>query len=112
MSQIQFGTDGWRAVIAEGFTFENVARVAQAAADHWKAEGRRQKAEGAKRELKVVMGFDRRFFSDRFAQLTAEVLAGNGFRGHPDAGADTNAVGFVCGQKSKRRGWRDDYGQP
>ena len=35
MSAIQFGTDGWRAVIAEGFTFKNVARVAQAAADFW-----------------------------------------------------------------------------
>ena len=36
MSQIKFGTDGWRAVIAEDFTFANVARVAQATADFWK----------------------------------------------------------------------------
>ena len=34
---IKFGTDGWRAVIAEEFTFANVARVAQATADYWKA---------------------------------------------------------------------------
>ena len=37
MAQIKFGTDGWRAVIAEDFTFANVARVAQAAADYWKS---------------------------------------------------------------------------
>ncbi len=35
---IKFGTDGWRAVIAEDFTFANVARVAQASADYWKSE--------------------------------------------------------------------------
>ena len=38
MAQIKFGTDGWRAVIAEDFTFANVARVAQATADYWNAE--------------------------------------------------------------------------
>jgi phosphomannomutase len=38
MAPIKFGTDGWRAVIAEDFTFANVARVAQAAADYWKSE--------------------------------------------------------------------------
>ena len=37
MAQIKFGTDGWRAVIAEDFTFANVARVAQATADFWSA---------------------------------------------------------------------------
>jgi phosphomannomutase len=38
MAQIKFGTDGWRVVIAEDFTFANVARVAQATADYWKSE--------------------------------------------------------------------------
>ena len=37
MSQIKFGTDGWRAVIAEDFTFANVDRVTQATADYWRA---------------------------------------------------------------------------
>jgi phosphomannomutase len=74
MSTIRFGTDGWRAVIAEDFTFANVARVAQAAADYWSAHP----VEGAER--KVVVGYDRRFFSDRFAQRAAEVFAGNGYR--------------------------------
>ena len=70
---IKFGTDGWRAVIAEDFTFTNVARVAQATADYWNANP------VAGSEKKVIIGFDRRFFSDRFAQTTAEVFAGNGF---------------------------------
>ena len=77
---IKFGTDGWRAVIAEDFTFANVARVAQATADYWKSEVRSPKSEIFRRELKVVVGFDRRFFSDRFARTAAEILAGNGFQ--------------------------------
>ena len=80
MSQIKFGTDGWRAVIAEDFTFENVARVAQASADYWKSEVQSPKSEVFGRELKVIIGYDRRFFSDKFAQTTAEVFAGNGFQ--------------------------------
>jgi phosphomannomutase len=75
MAQIKFGTDGWRAVIAEDFTFANVARVAQATADYWKAEVGKQKAEN-----KVIIGYDRRFLSDRFAQICAEVFAGNDFQ--------------------------------
>ncbi len=80
MSQIKFGTDGWRAVIAEGFTFANVARVAQATADFWKLEVGKRQSEIYGRPLKVIVGYDRRFFSDRFAQITAGVFAGNGFQ--------------------------------
>ena len=80
MIQIQFGTDGWRAVIAEDFTFANVARVAQATADFWQSEIRNPKSEIYRRELKAVVGYDRRFLSDRFAQITAEVFAGNDFQ--------------------------------
>lgn len=74
MDRPRFGTDGWRGVIAGDFTFANVARVAQATADHWLAAP----APGT-RGLAVV-GYDRRFLSDEFARLTAEVLAGNGLR--------------------------------
>ncbi len=70
---IKFGTDGWRAVIADGFTFANVERVAQATADYWNANP------VAGTEKKAVVGYDRRFLSDKFAQRTAEVFAGNGF---------------------------------
>ena len=73
MSRIVFGTDGWRAIIAEDFTFANVERVAQAAAGFWAAHpppGTRPA---------VIVGYDRRFLSDQFAQRVAEVLLGNGF---------------------------------
>jgi len=79
MTPIIFGTDGWRAVIGEDFNFANVARVAQAAADYWKSETQSPKSAVFQRELKVIAGFDRRFFSDRFARVAAEVLAANGF---------------------------------
>jgi len=74
MAQIKFGTDGWRAVIAEDFTFANVARVAQATADYWTANP------VASANKKVIVGYDRRFFSDRFAETTAAVFAANDFQ--------------------------------
>jgi len=79
MSQIKFGTDGWRAVIAEDFTFANVARVAQATADFWKLEVSNRNSEIFNRNLKVVIGYDRRFLSPEFAQTTAQVFAANGY---------------------------------
>ncbi|MEO7970752.1 MAG: phosphoglucomutase/phosphomannomutase family protein, partial [bacterium] len=72
LTAIKFGTDGWRAVIARDYTFENVERVAQAYADYLLKEN------GA--EPFVVVGYDRRFLSEQFAQRAAEVLAGNGLR--------------------------------
>lgn len=80
MSTIKFGTDGWRAVIAEDFNFANVARVAQAAADFWRSEIQNPQSEISGREPKIIIGYDRRFFSDRFAKISAEVLAGNDFQ--------------------------------
>src|ERR1017187_6019976 len=77
---IKFGTDGWRAVIAEDFTFANVARVAQATADFWQFEISNSKFQIFGRESKVIIGYDRRFLSDRFARITAEVFAGNDFQ--------------------------------
>ncbi len=69
---IHFGTDGWRAIIGEEFTFDNVRLVAQAIADYLN-DCRDRVAEDAP----VVIGFDTRFLSDRFAIAVAEVLAGN-----------------------------------
>jgi phosphomannomutase len=71
---IKFGTDGWRAVIAEEFTFANLERVSQATADYWSANP----VSGT--EKKVIVGYDRRFLSDQFGQRAAEVMAGNGFQ--------------------------------
>jgi len=73
---IKFGTDGWRAVIADEYTFANVERVAQAYADYLTT------AEGSpliKQQPLVVVGYDRRFLSESFAQRAAEVIAGNNF---------------------------------
>ena len=75
LAQIKFGTDGWRAVIAREFTFSNLERVAQAYADFLKSE--QEKTDPAPL---VVLGFDRRFLSEQFAQHSAEIMVGNGFR--------------------------------
>jgi alpha-D-glucose phosphate-specific phosphoglucomutase len=69
---VHFGTDGWRAIIAEAFTFENVMACAQAIADHF--------AETYGKARPVIVGWDTRFLSEEFAISVARVLAGNGFR--------------------------------
>ena len=133
----QFGTDGWRAIIAEDFTFANVDRLAQATADFWKSSAVHGSIDGTPDEprptpsaarpqgrtvskqldpqptgrnrhgpghptreaggpLRAIVGYDRRFLSDRFAQRVAEILAGNGLEvvltGEP---APTPAVSFA-----------------
>jgi alpha-D-glucose phosphate-specific phosphoglucomutase len=68
---IKFGTDGWRAVISDTFTFNNLRLVAQAIADAILAEHHDGEAE-------VVIGYDTRFLSDRYAAEVARVMAANG----------------------------------
>lgn len=70
--EIKFGTDGWRGIIGEDFTFANVRRCAQATAEHFMG------TRGG--DCQVIIGYDTRFASQRFAQAVAEVLAGNGLR--------------------------------
>jgi phosphomannomutase len=67
---IKFGTDGWRAVIADDYTFANLERVALATARFFK----KQKKAGNG----VVIGYDARFLSPEFAEKTAEVMANAG----------------------------------
>ena len=82
---IKFGTDGWRAVISDEFTFENVRKVSQAIADKALADTYSQDdahsqngtVDSAKKPTFVV-GYDTRFLSDRYADAVAEVLAANG----------------------------------
>jgi alpha-D-glucose phosphate-specific phosphoglucomutase len=69
---IKFGTDGWRAVISETFTFGNLRLVAQAIADYILEEN--------SSEPSVVVGFDTRFLSDRYAAEVARVMAANGIQ--------------------------------
>jgi alpha-D-glucose phosphate-specific phosphoglucomutase len=74
MSQIKFGTDGWRGLIAEDFTFDNVRLVAAAIANYV------VKHEAAALGVGVVVGYDTRFLSDRAARIVAEVIAAAGVR--------------------------------
>jgi phosphomannomutase len=80
---IHFGTDGWRAVISDTFTFDNLRIVAQAIADavgseHW--TGKCGNGDGPAPDPKrIVVGFDTRFLSDRYAVEVSRVLAANGF---------------------------------
>ncbi|MBN2044988.1 MAG: phosphoglucomutase/phosphomannomutase family protein [Anaerolineales bacterium] len=78
---IHFGTDGWRAVISDTFTFYNLRLVTQAISDALLAEHRNTGSlkTGQENGLNVVVGFDTRFLSDRYAADVARVLAANGF---------------------------------
>jgi phosphomannomutase len=69
MTQIKFGTDGWRGIIADDFTFDNVRRVAGAIASYV------LKHEDAARGVGVVIGYDTRFVSDLAARAAAQVIA-------------------------------------
>ena len=70
INPIKFGTDGWRGIIAEDFTFDNVRLCAQAFAEYLKESGQAEKG--------LVIGYDTRFASEDFARAAAEVAAGNG----------------------------------
>jgi len=88
LTKIKFGTDGWRGVIAEDFTFENVRRVAQATADYWKTLVGTNRA--------AIVGYDNRFLSETYAKLVCEVLAANGIKAlYPPLAVPTPAVTFA-----------------
>ncbi|MGD9663508.1 MAG: phosphoglucomutase/phosphomannomutase family protein [Porticoccaceae bacterium] len=72
MSHITFGTSGWRGILCEDFTFDNVKTVTQAIADHLRAAGEADKG--------VVIGRDTRFMGSRFVEEAAGVLAGAGIK--------------------------------
>jgi alpha-D-glucose phosphate-specific phosphoglucomutase len=70
VSQIKFGTDGWRGVIAEDFTYENVRKVAHAIA--------RYAVRAEKPGSEILVGYDTRFGSERFARVAAEAVSAAG----------------------------------
>jgi alpha-D-glucose phosphate-specific phosphoglucomutase len=72
LSQIKFGTDGWRGVIGRDFTFANVEVVTQAVADYMETQKPTSRA--------VLVGYDCRFMAREFAHRVAHVLGGNGFQ--------------------------------
>src|SRR5580693_3477907 len=71
-TQIKFGTDGWRGIIADDFTFDNVRRVGNAMATYV------HKNEDVSKGL--VVGYDTRFVSKQAAEIISEVLAGAGIQ--------------------------------
>ncbi len=95
---IHFGTDGWRAVISDTFTFPNLRMLAQAiadaaAADHWNNGAPLKNQPDAH---KMVVGFDTRFLSDRYAQEVARVLAANNYTVYlAQADAPTPAISWA-----------------
>lgn len=72
MRRIKFGTDGWRGIIADDFTFANVRLVTKAVAGYINGLGMGHRG--------VVVGYDNRFLSDRFAAAVAGVFTGNGIK--------------------------------
>lgn len=95
--QIQFGTDGWRGVIADTFTFDNLSTVAQATMDYLHREGLADKG--------VVIGYDRRFLSREFAERVAEIAAGNEIRVElSDSHAPTPAVSWAVFERGAGAG--------
>ena len=98
-SQIKFGTDGWRAVISDTFTFENVRIVAQAMSDWVNKNNPPNLLKSAS------IGYDNRFLSAEYAQAFAEVFAANGIKTYlSDSSLPTPALSFgvvglsnICG---------------
>lgn len=72
MTQVRFGTDGWRAIIAKGFTFANLRMVAQGIAAYVNSRPGQRKT--------LVVAYDNRFLSPECARECAQVLAGNGIK--------------------------------
>jgi alpha-D-glucose phosphate-specific phosphoglucomutase len=94
---IKFGTDGWRAVISETFTFGNLRLVAQAIADFVREEDQNSPS--------MVIGFDTRFLSDRYAAEVARVMAANNIQSWlARADTPTPAVSFTVIHKKTTAG--------
>jgi phosphomannomutase len=92
---IKFGTDGWRGVIAEDYTFDNVRRCAQGFAAYLLEKGNGGSW--------VVVGHDKRFDSEFFAAAVAEVLSGNGLKVHlTDGATPTPVIAYAVVDKKAR----------
>jgi phosphomannomutase len=95
---VKFGTDGWRGVISEDFTFANVRRVARAIADYYnrKDHGKR---------VVMAVGFDTRFLSDNYALAVSEILADNGIEVIlSDRAVPTPALSFTVANRKLTSG--------
>lgn len=98
---IHFGTDGWRAVISDTFTFHNLRLVSQAIADaiHSDTWNNGYAVDAQVNPNRMVVGFDTRFLSDRYAGEVARVLAANGYEVFlAQADAPTPAISYTVKQ--------------
>lgn len=87
MKAIRFGTDGWRAIVADEFTMDNVRIVAQAIASYTKEMGRQEQG--------IIVGHDTRFLGRRFAEEVVRVLTANQIRTYlVNEASPTPAVAF------------------
>ena len=83
MKKIKFGTDGWRAIISDDFTFDNVKIVAQAMMDYVKTQKAKTKNKGSAlygKKYALAVGYDPRFMSEKYAELISRVAAANGIK--------------------------------
>lgn len=86
-TNIKFGTDGWRGVISDDFTFENLKRAAQAIADYYNLKFRHPR---------IAVGYDTRFLSDKYAEVVSAVLIQNGIDAElSSAAVPTPALSFA-----------------
>ncbi|NQT06039.1 MAG: phosphoglucomutase/phosphomannomutase family protein [Candidatus Omnitrophica bacterium] len=76
MGKIKFGTDGWRAIIDEDFTFENVKVVAQAIADYVNSVKDKEELRGKE----LIVGYDTRRNSEEYSETVTNVLTANGIK--------------------------------
>ena len=97
MPRIVFGTDGWRARIAEEYTFDAVRICSHAVAEWVRGQG------GA--DQGVVIGYDRRFASEHFAAAAAEVVTANGVRAHlSSTAAPTQSFSWATMRRKAKAG--------
>jgi len=97
IEKIKFGTSGWRGVIADDFTFSRVRVVTQAIADHLSAQGLKDRG--------VIVGYDTRFMSERFAEEAVKVLAANSIHTYlANRDVPTPAVSFEIIRKKAAGG--------
>ena len=96
-NQITFGTDGFRGAVARDFTYDSVRKIAQGLADYIAYKNMR-----VAEKPTVVVGYDRRFLSDRFAAAASDVLTANGSCAPFPTAAAPQAVSYLTASSS---GW-------
>ena len=91
---IRFGTSGWRAIIADEFTFENVRLVTEAICRYLK--------ENSSEDTKtLIVGHDSRFMGEKFSEVAAEIAKAKGFQSFALQSSDTDTDDFTRDQRSE-----------